>query len=171
MSSKKQNLSSFDKDSLPSGKDLKIHIAISDWNSDITLKLLEGAKKTLLDAGMDADSIKVMHVPGTFELPFAAKCLLKANPTDAVVCLGCVIQGDTKHDDYINNAVANGIMQLSLLSDKPIIFGVVTTNNLEQAQDRSGGKHGNKGIEAAVTALKMAHASKEMISPKGSIGF
>lgn len=171
MSLKKQDLSAFDQETLPSGKDLKIHIAISDWNSDITLKLLDGAKSILLSSGILEKDIIVMHVPGTFELPFAAKCLLKANPTDAVICLGCVIQGDTKHDDYINYAVANGLTQLSILSDKPIIFGVVTTNNMQQAIDRSGGVHGNKGIEAAVTALKMAHAAKNLKSPKSSIGF
>ena len=171
MSSKDQNLSTFDKSSCPSGKGLKIHIAISDWNSDITLELLRGAKETLISLDVKESDIEIMHVPGTFELPFAAKCLIKANATDAVICLGCVIKGDTKHDDYINNAVANGITQLSLLSDKPVIFGVVTTNDKQQAIDRSGGKHGNKGIEAAVTAVKMAYAAQQMNSPKKSIGF
>lgn len=171
MSSKDQNLSGYDKEKCPSGKGMKIHIAISEWNSDITLKLLEGAKSTLIDLGVDNSDIEVMHVPGTFELPFAAKCLIKSNKTDAVICLGCVIKGDTKHDDYINNAVASGITQLSLLSDKPVIFGVVTTNDMQQAIDRSGGIHGNKGTEAALTAVKMVHVAKKISNPKKSIGF
>ena len=171
MSAKDQNLSTYNKDNCPSGKGMKIHIAISEWNSDITLKLLEGARSALIELDVDPSNIEVMHVPGTFELPFAAKCLIKSHNTDAVICLGCVVKGDTKHDDYINNAVANGITQLSLLSDKPVIFGVVTTNDMQQAIDRSGGKHGNKGTEAAVTAVKMVYATQQMNNPKKSIGF
>ena len=162
MSSKDQNLSTFNKDNCPSGKGMKIHIAISEWNSDITLKLLEGAKSTLLELDVDPSNIEVMHVPGTFELPFAAKCLIQSHNTDAVICLGCVIKGDTKHDDYINNAVANGLTQLSLLSDKPVIFGVVTTNDMQHAIDRSGGIHGNKGTEAAVAAIQMLGLKAEL---------
>lgn len=171
MSSKDQNLSQFNKEDCPSGESFKIHIAVSEWNSDITNALLEGAKGTLIELGVSDDDISIMHVPGTFELPFAAKCLLKNRPSDAVICLGCVIKGDTKHDEYINNAVASGLTQLSLLSDKPVVFGVLTVNNLEQAQERSGGIHGNKGIEAAVTAVKMVAAAKNIRKPKNSIGF
>ncbi|MBT8231035.1 MAG: 6,7-dimethyl-8-ribityllumazine synthase [Saprospiraceae bacterium] len=171
MSSKDQNLSEFNLEDCPSAKDFKIHIAVSDWNTEITTNLLNGAKDTLIKLGVKAEDIEVVHVPGTFELPFAAKCLMKSHTTDAVICLGCVIRGETKHDDYINNAVANGITHLSLVSDKPVIYGVVTTNDKQQAIDRSGGIHGNKGIESAVTAVKMVALAKNMKSPKKSIGF
>ena len=156
---------------MPSGKGFKIHIAVSDWNPEITSKLLEGAQATLVENGLLSNDIKVINTPGAFELPIAAKMLIKHNATDAVICLGCVIKGDTQHDEYINTAVANGITQLSLLSDKPIIFGLLTVNDMEQAEERSGGAHGNKGVEAAITAIKMVHHQKELSSPKKSIGF
>lgn len=169
MSSPNKNLSEYQN--CPSGKGFKIHIAVSDWNSEITHALLEGAKSTLVDNGLTDDDIEVIHVPGAFELPVAAKILLKSQNSDAVICLGCVIKGDTQHDEYINNAVANGITQLSILSGKPILFGVLTVNDKQQALDRAGGKYGNKGIEAAVTAIKMVAIQKDMNQPKGSIGF
>ena len=140
MSSAHQNLSTYNKENIPSAEGLKIHIAVSEWNTDITDLLLKGAKDTLIDLGVLEEDIEIITVPGSFELPFAAKCLLKAKKTDAVICLGCVIRGETKHDDYINNAIASGITQLSLVSDKPVIFGVLTVNDHQQAIDRSGGK-------------------------------
>jgi len=171
LSSKDKNLSDHNLKDCPSGKDFKIHIAVSDWNTEITSKLLSGAKETLIALDLKEEDIEVVHTPGSFELPSAAKMLMKHKSTDAVICLGCVIKGETQHDEYINMAVANGITQLSVLSDKPIIFGVLTVNDLAQAKDRSGGKHGNKGVEAAVTAIKMVHLNKELSSPKKSIGF
>jgi len=171
LSTKDKNLSDHNLKDCPSGKDFKIHIAVSEWNKEITSKLLSGAKETLLALDLAEDDIEVIHVPGSFELPAAAKMLLKHKATDAVICLGCVIKGETQHDEYINSAIANGITQLSVLSDKPIIFGVLTVNDQAQAEDRAGGKHGNKGVEAAVTAVKMVHLGKQLSSPKKSIGF
>ena len=110
-------------------------------------------------------------MPGAFELPLAAKSLLKSKSLDGVICLGCVIKGDTSHDEYINQAVANGLTQLSLVSGKPAIFGLLTVNTLEQAKERSGGSHGNKGTEAAVTVVKMIDMQNQLSAPKSSIGF
>jgi 6,7-dimethyl-8-ribityllumazine synthase len=141
---------------LPDGSSFKIGIVVSQWNHDITTALLNGAKETLLKAGVAESNIEVLSVPGSFELPWGARQLMKPDKKDAIICLGCIIQGETKHDEYIATAVANGIMQLGLMSGIPVIFGVVTTNTHEQALERAGGKHGNKGSEAAATALQMA---------------
>lgn len=171
MGTKKKNLSEFNLDHCPSGKGFKIGIAVSEWNDSITSSLLEGAKETLIKLEVTEDDISVVHTPGAFELPVAAKTLMKFKSPDAVICLGCVIKGDTSHDEYINQAVANGLTQLSLVSGKPVIFGLLTVNSMEQALERSGGKHGNKGTEAAVTAIKMIHMQKSFSSPSGKIGF
>ena len=171
MSSEHQNLSTYDKASIPSAEGLKIHIAVSDWNKTITDKLLKGAKETLIDLGVNENDIEIIFVPGSFELPFAAKCLLKNKKTDAVICLGCVIKGATKHDDYINSAIASGLTQLSLVSDKPVIFGVLTVNDQDQAEERAGGHLGNKGVECAVTAVKMVQLSQSLSKPKKTIGY
>ncbi len=169
MSSSKKNLS--EHQDIPDASEFKIHIAVSDWNEEITHTLLKGAIDTLVSAGMTEEGITVVHVPGSFELPIAAKTLLSSKASDAVICLGCVIKGDTRHDEYINQAVATGLTQLSVLSGKPVIFGVLTVENEQQAVDRAGGKHGNKGIEAAVTAIKMVDMQKGINKPKSSIGF
>jgi 6,7-dimethyl-8-ribityllumazine synthase len=121
--------------------------------------------------GVNADNIHSIHVPGAFELPLGAKILASNEKVDALICLGCVIKGDTKHDEYISNAVANGIMTLNLASSKPVIFGVLTPNDMQQALDRSGGKHGNKGVESAMTALKMVALAKSFKSSKKGIGY
>lgn len=169
MSSAKKNLSEYGD--CPSGEGFSIHIVVSNWNDEITSKLLTGAKETLLSNGVKEEDIKVVSVPGAFELPVAAKSLLKSVNSDSVICLGCVIKGDTSHDEYINNAVATGITQLAIMSGKPIIYGVLTVNDQQQAEDRAGGKHGNKGIEAAITAIKMVHMQKQLGKPKSTIGF
>ena len=169
MSSKNKNLSEYGD--CPSGEGFLIHIVTSDWNTEITSKLLDGAKSTLIELGVSEDDIEVISVPGAFELPVAAKTLLKSKSSDSVICLGCVIKGDTSHDEYINQAVANGLTTLSIASGKPIIFGLLTVNTLEQAEERAGGKHGNKGVEAAVTAIKMVHMQKQIGKPKSTIGF
>jgi 6,7-dimethyl-8-ribityllumazine synthase len=117
---------------------------------------LEGAYSTLIKHGVADENITVEHVPGSFELPSGAKFMFKYGKYDAVICLGCVIQGETRHFDFICDAVANAIAQLAMDENRPVIFGVLTTNDMQQALDRSGGKHGNKGVEAAITALKMA---------------
>ncbi len=156
MSTELKNLSSCNKDDVPSGEKGIFGIVVSEWNREITDNLLRGAVDTLLEHGVDDKDIYIRHVPGSFELPFGASTLLEKKRFDAIICLGCVIQGETRHFDFICDAVANGIMQVSLKEEIPVVFGVLTTNTLEQARDRSGGKHGNKGVEAAVTALKMA---------------
>jgi len=144
---------------IPSAGTSRFGIVVSEWNSEITLKLLEGAIETLKNAGCNDEHIKVTVVPGSFELPFAAQKLAESSYIDAVICLGCVIQGETPHFDFVCNACANGIMEVGLKFNKPVIFGVLTTLNNQQAEDRAGGKHGNKGVEAAVTALKMLNSN------------
>lgn len=153
MSSVHQNLSEIK--SLPNGAGKKFGIVVSKWNDSITNALLEGALSTLLAANVNREDIIINEVPGTFELPFGAQRILKAIKLDAVICLGCVIQGETRHFDFICDATANGIMRVSLDNELPVIFGVLTTDTMQQAVDRSGGLHGNKGIEAAATALHL----------------
>lgn len=156
MSSAHKNLSHFSGE-IPNAAVFRFGIIVSEWNTEITSALLQGAVDALLKAGAKQENIFTHWVPGSFELTLGAQLLLEKanNPIDAVICLGCVIQGETKHFDFICDAVANGITQLNIKYNSPVIFGVLTTNNQQQAIDRSGGKHGNKGEEAAVTAIKM----------------
>lgn len=155
-----KNLSDFSHTTVPDGHTFKIAIAVAEWNAEVTGALYNGAWQTLLKHGVKEDNILTYAVPGSFELTAAAEILLTKRPElDAVICLGCVIQGETKHFDFICDAVANGISQVGIKHSKPVIFGVLTTDNQQQALDRAGGKHGNKGDEAAITALKMAHFS------------
>ncbi|MES2650413.1 MAG: 6,7-dimethyl-8-ribityllumazine synthase [Bacteroidota bacterium] len=157
MASHLKNLSDFSHTTIPNGNAFKMAIVVAEWNAKITGALYEGALQTLLRHGVKEENIITMSVPGSFELTVAAEILLNSKSNlDAVICLGCVIQGDTKHFDFICDAVANGITNVGIKHSKPVIFGVLTTNNEEQALDRAGGKHGNKGDEAAITALKMA---------------
>lgn len=156
---------------LPDGRPYKIGIVTSQWNAYITHALHEGAKATLIEAGVLPENIEELYVPGSFELPWGARQLMKMDKKDAIICLGCVIHGETKHDEYIANAAANGIMQLGLASGVPVIFGVLTTDNAEQARERAGGKHGNKGSEAAATALQLAYIKSGNKSDKRKIGF
>jgi 6,7-dimethyl-8-ribityllumazine synthase len=156
MSSKKTNLSSYNPDLIPDASQLKFGIIVSEWNMEITHALLKGAIETLKKHGAKEKNIEVVHVPGSFELTFGARLLAEKEESDAVLCLGCVIQGETPHFDYICQGVSHGITELNLEYDIPVIFGVLTTNNMQQAIDRAGGKHGNKGDEAAITAIKMA---------------
>ncbi len=126
----------------------------------------------MLQHGVSQEDMEIVHVPGSFELPVAAKTLLKQRNCDAIICLGCVIKGDTEHDQFINQAISNSIAQLGIISGKPITFGVLTVNTAEQATERAGGKHGNKGIESAITAIKMVHMQKTLSQPSGqNIGF
>lgn len=153
---KKTNLSDYDASVVPDGSNYHIGIVVAEWNPEITDALLDGAYTTLLKHGVKDENIEVMHVPGSFELTTGAHILLsKRERMDAVICIGCVIQGETRHFDFICSAVAHGITNLSLQTGKPVIFSVLTTNTFEQAKARSGGVHGNKGIEGAVAALKM----------------
>jgi len=156
MASALKSLSQYNADEIPSGKGLRIGIVVSEYNADITFKLLNGCIDTLVQHGVKDNHLYITYVPGAFELTYGARIVAKQQKVDAIICLGCVIKGDTDHDKYINHAVAQGITNLSLHIDLPVIFGLLTPNTLEQAVDRAGGKHGNKGVEAAVTALKMA---------------
>lgn len=171
MASSLKNLSTYNEEDLNSGEKYNIGIVVADWNAHITHALYEGCLATLLKHKVAADNIKTVQVPGTFELPVAAKMLLANKTYDAVICIGCVIKGETKHDEYINNAVSQGLTTLSIASGKPIIFGVLTPNDNQQALDRAGGKHGNKGVEAAVTALRMIQLQQSLKPEKSSIGF
>ena len=155
MATELKNLSAYDPADVPSGKGKRIAIVVAEWNSDITFALRDGAIKTLLENGVAKSAIEVITVPGTFELTLGAQLIGKRRTIDAVICLGCVIQGDTRHFDFICQGVTYGITELNISLEKPVVFGVLTTNTIQQARDRSGGKHGNKGDEAAVTALKM----------------
>lgn len=154
MSSQDKNLSEFEYD-IPNKPNAVIGIAVSEWNSEVTFSLLDGVRKVLKAAGVNDSNCIVKQVPGSFELILASHKLAQQAEIDAVIALGCVIQGETKHFDFICDAVANGIAQLNIQHSKPVIFGVLTPNNQEQALDRAGGKHGNKGEEAAYTALRM----------------
>jgi len=155
MASKNTNLSHFNKEEVPNAKGLSFGIVVSEWNENITNGLYNGAYDALIECGANADDITRIDVPGSYELVFGAKIAAKAIP-DAIICLGSVIQGETKHFDFVCNAVAMGIKDLNISLDTPVVFGVLTDNTMEQAVNRSGGKHGNKGIEAAITAIKMA---------------
>lgn len=144
-------------------KDIEIAIAVADWNSNITHKLLEGAVEVLQKSGVTKEQIKVVHVPGAFELTYAAAAFLQTEVYyDAIIVLGCVIRGDTSHYDHICEGVTYGITALNRNASSPVIFGLITTENLQQAEDRAGGKLGNKGAEAAITALKMIDTSCEI---------
>lgn len=154
MASNLKNLSEY-KNTALNIKNAKVGIVISEWNEEITDALGQGAIDILMEKGLSEDDIIIKYVPGTYELALGAQFLINETDVDAVICLGCVIQGETRHFDFICNASAIAIAKLNLESNKPVIFGVLTTDNQQQAIDRSGGKHGNKGVEAGITALKM----------------
>ncbi len=155
MASYLKSLSDYDESQVPSASEMKFGICLADYNKDITHQLLKGAYNTLIDQGCKEHNIQVLHVPGAFELPFGAQMVYDRHLPDAVISLGCVIKGETTHDQYINQSVSMALMQLGLRYGKPFVFGLLTPNTHEQAIARSGGKHGNKGVEAAVTAIKM----------------
>ena len=162
---KKTNLSEYDPTQVPSGKDYTIGIAVAEWNSEITHALAQGALETLRQHDVKEDNIKLYHVPGSFELTTAADLMLTNDKKmDAVICIGCVIQGETRHFDFICEAVSQGVTNVSIKHGKPVIFSLLTTNDMKQAKDRAGGKHGNKGVEGAVTALKMVAFQKQLES-------
>lgn len=171
MSSSLHNLSSYDAASVPSAEPFSFGIVVSEWNADITHALHEGCVRTLMEHGAKGENIHSVQVPGSFELPLGAQLLATNKKLDAVICLGCVIKGETPHNDYINRSVASALSQLSLVHTRPFIFGLLTPDTLEQAQDRAGGKHGNKGVEAAITAIRMAALKQDLGSPKKKIGF
>ncbi len=162
MSEKKKNLSDINRNYSADTSDMRIGIVISEWNGEITSAMLKGAIDTMRGMGVNENNIYVHYVPGSFELPLGAKLLAANHKTDAVICLGCIIQGETRHFEFISNAVANGITNVGLDTDIPVIFGVLTTDNYQQAKDRAGGKHGNKGEEAGATAVNMIKLKRKI---------
>jgi 6,7-dimethyl-8-ribityllumazine synthase len=155
MASALKNLSDYTATDLPDMSRSRFAILVSEWNTAITEALFTGAVNTLLANGVTPENIVRANVPGSYELTTGALWLAQRSDVDAVICLGCVIQGETKHNEYINHAVAQGLTNVSLKTGKPAIFGVLTPNTEQQAADRAGGIHGNKGDEAAITAIKM----------------
>lgn len=154
-------LSSYDIEKVPNAFCMRFAVLVSEWNPEITGALMEECKSTLIKHGAFEENITVKTVPGSFELSTAAQWFADIDVFDAVICLGCVIQGETRHFEFICNAVANGLTQVGIESRKPVIFGVLTTQDQQQALDRAGGRLGNKGVEAAVTAIKMVHLKKQ----------
>ena len=161
MATENTNLSNYDSKTLPDATHLRFVIVVSEWNPTITEGLLKGAVDTLLDCGVAESNIRIIHVPGSFELIYGAK-KMQQQLVDAVITIGSVIKGETKHFDFVCDGVTQGIKDLNILHDVPVIFCVLTDNNLQQSVERSGGIHGNKGVEAAVTAIKMAHLSHSL---------
>lgn len=155
MASKNKNLSKYTNKGITDISKKVFAIVVSEWNTEITEALYNGAVDTLKKHGAKPENIIRKNVPGSFELSLGAQWMAKKKKVDAVICLGCVIQGETRHFDFICSAVAHGVTDVSLKYNKPVIFGVLTPNNQQQAADRAGGKHGNKGDEAAATAIKM----------------
>ncbi len=151
------NLSAVDFSALPDVSNMRFGLVVAEWNADITENLYQGAFDTLIQAGTPANKITRVNTPGTFELPYAAKLLCKKGDLDAIIVIGTVIQGQTKHFDFVCQGVTQGIMQLNIDYDTPVIFCVLTDNTKQQSIDRSGGIHGNKGVECAVAAIKMAN--------------
>jgi len=155
-----QNLSEFDTGNLPDASALSFGIVVAEWNTNITENLYKGAYQTLVDSGVQAEKIIKWEVPGAFELTFGCKKIIETHQPDAVIAIGSVIRGETSHFDFVCQGVTQGITQLNLLYATPVIFCVLTDDHLQQSLDRSGGKHGNKGVEAAVAAIKMAVLGK-----------
>ena len=160
MATANKNLSNYDKATIPSAKNFRFGIVVSEWNDSVTEGLYSGAIETLIDCGASSENIIRWNVPGSFELIYGSKKMQEQN-VDAVIAIGSVIQGETKHFDFVCEGVSQGIKDLNILHDTPVIFCVLTDNNLQQAIDRSGGKHGNKGTEAAIAAIKMAVIGKK----------
>ena len=156
MATENKNLSEYDKNSIPNAKDFRFGIVVSEWNDSITEGLFSGAIEALLENQVPAQHIIRWNVPGSFELVYGAKKMLQTHNVDAVIAIGCVLQGQTKHFDFVCEGVTQGIKDLNVQTDIPVIFCVLTDNTMQQSIDRSGGIHGNKGTEAAIAAIKMA---------------
>ena len=159
---KKTNLSDYDPAAVPDGKGYRIAVVAAEWNPEVTNALLKGAVDTLLEHGVEEKDITVLRVPGTYELTTAADLLLLRTSIDAVICIGCVIQGETRHFEFICQAVSQGLSNVAVKHSHPVIFSVLTCDTMQQALDRAGGKHGNKGVEGAITALKMVHLDRNI---------
>lgn len=139
-------------------------IIVTEWNKHITGKLLDGALQVLAQCETPIEHIITLQVPGAFEIPLTARLVIDHLKADAVICLGCIIKGETKHDEYIAQSVSNGIMDLSMKSGIPVILGILTVDNIQQAEERSGGTKGNKGADAAITAIRMLNLKNDLSS-------
>ena len=157
-----RSISDYQPGEIPSAGDMHFGIVVSEWNSEITGLLLEAAVETLLLKGAEKDNILVKYVPGSFELTLGGQLMAENTDLDAIICLGCVIQGETRHFDFVCQGVTYGITDLNMNYNKPFVFGVLTTGNIEQARERAGGRHGNKGEEAAITAIKMVALQRDL---------
>ncbi len=156
MATENKNLSNYDKNTIPSAKDFRFGIVVSEWNDQITNGLYSGAEAALLDCGALPQNIIRWDVPGSFELVYGSKRMIDTQKPDVVIAIGCVIKGETMHFEFVCEGVTQGIKDLNIQTDVPVIFCLLTDNNEQQSIDRSGGKHGNKGVEAAIAAIKMA---------------
>lgn len=154
------NLSEYDINSVPSAEDMKFGIVVSEWNENITAALLHGAEETLKRHGAKSENITIHTVPGSFELIYGSAKFVQSGEVDAVIALGCVVRGDTPHFDYVCAGTTQGIAALNTQGSIPVIFGLITTDTMQQAEDRAGGIHGNKGDECAVTAIKMVNLAR-----------
>ncbi|MBG6110671.1 6,7-dimethyl-8-ribityllumazine synthase [Flavobacterium sp. CG_9.10] len=161
MATVNKNLSDYDKNSIPNAKDFRFGIVVSEWNDSITEGLYKGAIEALLENQVPTQHIIRWNVPGSFELIYGSKKMLQTQNVDAVIAIGCVIQGQTKHFDFVCEGVTQGIKDLNVQTDIPVIFCVLTDNTMQQSIDRSGGIHGNKGTEAAIAAIKMAYIRQQ----------
>lgn len=170
MASKYHNLSDYDINSVPDAKGMKIGLVVAEWNSNITDALMDGAIETLIKNGVAESDIKVLRVPGSFELIYGATQMVKAD-VDAVIAVGCVVRGDTPHFDYICEGTTYGLAKLNTIQEKPVIYGLITTNDMQQALDRCGGKMGNKGDECAVTAIKMIDYARKVENLRPTFSF
>ncbi len=159
MASSQKNLDEHSLHGLKSIEGKKVAVIISDYHHEITSALFTGVESTLIEHGLSPEDLVKKIVPGAFELTLGAQYMASRSEIDAVICLGCVIMGETKHFDFICNSVAAGLTDVGLKFNKPAIFGVLTPNTMQQAKDRAGGKHGNKGVEAAIAAIKMINFS------------
>ncbi len=162
MATSLKNLSEYDASKMPDASDFKVGIVVAEWNPQITNALCDGACRTLVKHGVSEENIAISYVPGTFELTLGAQLMAENNAFDAIIVLGCVIQGETRHFDFICQGVTYGITELNIKYNMPFIFGVLTTDNQQQALDRAGGRHGNKGDEAGYTALKMIDLQQKL---------
>ena len=158
-----RNLSEYDKDFVPNGADFKVGIVVSEWNDSITMNLLKGAKDALLENGVNEKNILIRFVPGAFELPLGAQFMCEFTDVDGVIAIGVVIKGETKHFDFVCDAATQGIKDVNLEFNTPVAFCLLTDNNIQQSMDRSGGKHGNKGIECAIACMKMIAMKKDFM--------
>ena len=158
-----RNLSEYEKDFVPNGADFKVGIVVSEWNDSITMNLLKGAKDALLENGVIERNILIRFVPGAFELPLGAQFMCEFTDVDGVIAIGVVIQGETKHFDFVCDAATQGIKDVNLEFNTPVAFCLLTDDNIQQSMDRSGGKHGNKGIECAIACMKMIAMKKDFM--------